>query len=422
MKSKGISLLLFFIVFGLAKFCVFFGPLLLASQLSIIDYGLIEYTLALGSIMAIFFNTGVSTSYPYFVLKRGLSHFKPYFYIHPVIVSFIFLPAGALFIGNLFDSRYFFGLLIGFVTANQILISTKQKSHEDRISAVLLESGVFVLLTVFALLLAGNFLKSTSSFYWIIFVYYLIFFLFFINNLKKIKEPFSTISRYKKILQYGIPIVFSSVAVVLFTTIGRIIVEWLLGIDKVGVYAFYFRLASVVIIIYQIVNVLFFKKIYTFQLPLLDKYFSVFLFGILFIGFFFYFTIHFFGQEIFSLLNWEVKEENKLIHLLFVFQMVFWISLALNENIIYRENLAKNVSIRLLFLVVLMFLCFAILDYILILSLQDIIFIHISFMFIALEVQFYVIRQKLKESFFRSQMVVIGLYLCLVGLCSFLVF
>ena len=309
MKSKGIRVAVFFLIFGLSKFCVFLGPLLLANQLSIKEYGLVEYTLALGSIIAIFFNSGVSASYPYFILRRKLNSFKPYFLLHPLMVSLIAVLAGILFITGILDSRYFLGLLIGAVTANQILVSTKQKSHERGNMAVLVESGVFILLTVIALLMMSGVLKDITWFYGSVFAYYLIFLAHSAISLKELKVGPSTLMRYKKIIQYGLPIVFSSVAVVLFSTSGRIIVEWFLEIDKVGIYAFYFRIASVVIVIYQIINVLFFKKIYTYPFRILDKYFSKFFIGILTVGLIFYFFIQLFEQEIFSILKTNVREE-----------------------------------------------------------------------------------------------------------------
>ena len=411
---------MFFLTFGIAKLCVFFGPLLLAGQLSIEDYGLVEYTLALGSVTAIFFNTGVSTSYPYFILRRKLNSFKPYFFVHFIFVFLIFFSIGILYFFNILDKKYFFGIMTGVVMANQIFVSTKQKSHERGTTAVLVESGVFILLTVVALLIIGNYFSDLIWFYRLIFVYYLVFVFNAIKNFNELAVSFETLNRYKKVLQYGFPILFSSIAIVLFTTSGRILVEWLLGVDKVGVYAFYFRLASVVIVVYQVVNVLYFKRIYTYPFHLIDKYFSLFFVAVLAIGLFFYFILHLFEQEIFSFFSWEKqKEEHDFIRLLFVFQMVFWIGLALNENIIYRENLAKYASRILSLLVVAMILFFAVLKHFSEIDLLLLIFLHISFMFVALEVQFYILRRRLKESFKSSRLVIIILYLSLIGLNYF---
>ena len=62
---------LFLTAFFFSKGVVLIVPLLLSEGLNKRDYGIIEYGLSLGLILATFLNLGVPSSYPYFKLKRN---------------------------------------------------------------------------------------------------------------------------------------------------------------------------------------------------------------------------------------------------------------------------------------------------------------------------------------------------------------
>ena len=68
------------------------------------------------------------------------------------------------------------------------------------------------------------------------------------------------INGYKIILRFSVHLLISTFLIFLITTSGRILVEYFFDFEAVGVYAFYFRLAAIVVMIYQVINILFFQE------------------------------------------------------------------------------------------------------------------------------------------------------------------
>src|SRR5690606_37597013 len=101
----------------------------------------------------------------------------------------------------------------------------------------------------------------------------------------------------------GFPVVFSSIFVLIVTTSGRIFVEFFIDTYAVAIYSFYFRLASIVVILYQMVSVYFYKQMYVLSHRKLDLYFGVFLAVILFAGSVSFFLVPLVGMDLLKLLN-----------------------------------------------------------------------------------------------------------------------
>jgi len=136
----------------------------------------------------------------------------------------------------------------------------------------------------------------------------------------------------------------------LITSSGRIVTEWVFGFEKVGVYGYYFRLAAVVVMIHQVVNIAFFKKMYTVDLGILDKYFAMFFTGIYLLSLLFFWVSPFILGD-FSKYFVETFETNRMIYFIVSCQMVFWIASALNSNIVDRENAVSANNYRFLILI-----------------------------------------------------------------------
>jgi hypothetical protein len=331
---------IFFIVYCGVKSLVYFAPLFVSHLATDInEYGKFEYSLNLGYTFAGILAMGLNNAYPYFILKQKKQNIEPIFYLHSLVVWLILLIALMLIPGAL-NSIGFSSLLIAAAVSNQYIISSILKSEEKSIKAVIIDSGIYLILGLLCLLVFSRVLPlfKTHFFNLAIFIYSIFF--VFVSNLDKI-GGFKRVAfqDYLMVYKYGFSIIIAYFLVYLLTNNTRMFIGNFLNFQDVGVYSFYFRLASFVVIFHQVINIVFFKKIYISKPADLDKYYSVFVFGIFLLNLLVAFIIPLILKDRSAIFN-DTYEANKNLFIVIVFQVVFWIIFALLENIIYRENLA----------------------------------------------------------------------------------
>ena len=383
---------LFGFVFTISKATVYFVPLLLADLLSKSDFGILEYALAgLGIIVNTIINLGVPGAYPYFVLKQKELELKPAFKLHAVVLLIPFITNQVLFFGFNLNVNFYLAFNVSFIIANQVFYSTQFKSHEKSIFAVILDSGIYLILLAYYILSKLSLIESSIKLVNVfVFTYSLVYVIFGVFNFIKNKSNIS-FTKYKKILRFSIHLLLSTFLIFLITTSGRILVEYFFDFEAVGVYAFYFRLAAIVVMIHQVVNIAFFKKMYTFDPTILDKYFYLFFILIYIIAIaIFFITPLFVGH--FSNYFEETFSANKALYFLLSAQMVVWIATALNSNIIDRENLTYKNNPKFLVLLAISVGVFYLLKDKLNLSLLT--FIHYTIIFLACLIQYFTLSKK----------------------------
>ena len=94
-----------------------------------------------------------------------------------------------------------------------------------------------------------------------------------------------------KIVKFGLPLVAGSLLIIALTGSARILIERWIDLEAVGIYGLYFRLAAMVVMLHQIINIAFFKKIYTSEPAKLDQWFEYFLLFIIAVSIFIFITI-----------------------------------------------------------------------------------------------------------------------------------
>lgn len=382
----------FGIVFTIAKATVYFVPLLLADVLSNYDFGVLEYALAgLGFVVNALINLGVPGAYPYFILRKEDNTIKNGFIIHPIWLTLLFVFNQIAYFVLGLSIELYIAFNISFIIANQVFYSIQLKSHEKATKAVIIDSGIYlVLLLGFILSKAGVLtiqIKTISTFVFLYGLFYCV--LSFIKFFKSYGE--NSIDNYKKILRFSVKLMISTFLIFLITTSGRILVEYFFDFEAVGVYAFYFRLSAIVVMIHQIVNIAFFKKIYTLNPLSLDKYYYLF-FIFIFILSITIFYISPYIVKYFSNYFIETYLSYKAVYFLLSAQMVMWIATALNSNIIDRENLAAKNSLRFFILVVLSGIALYLFkDF---LSLDLLTYCHYSIIFLAAIIQYFSLSKK----------------------------
>ena len=401
--------ILFLLAFGVSKATVLFAPLLLSKSnvLSKTDYGTLEYALSFGLILASLLNLGVPNAYPYFKLRRKYTHIFEGFKIH-----FIYLFLISIFLGLVIwlfvpEQQYFLAVLVAFVFTNQATYSMFCKSDEQIIKAVFLDALFYTfLLASYAFIQFFGGESSIVSIGYFIAIYAAVYVLLTAYKIKYITTL--NIKKHQKLIKYGKSVMVSSFLILLIANSGRILIdEFLQDKTLVADYGFYFRMASFVVILHQVLTLIYFKKIYTFKTEKLDNMFLVFM-GLIIIGSgLTYLIIPHIGPYFFDM--FESYERNQKLYLILCFQMISWIVLANNENVIYREKLATKMNVYFIVLVIIIFLLMFYFRSTL--SLERIAFAIYLMIFLANSIQFYILHRYRKISLKKTFLLILGTFI-----------
>lgn len=399
---------IFGLVFTISKSTVYFVPLLLADTLTEYDFGLLEYALAgLGFVINALISAGVPGSYPYFILRKKDFSVKNGFLLHPIWLVFLFICNQIAFYAFHIKIEYYLAFNISYIIANQVFYSVQLKSHEKATKAVLIDSGIYIVLLLLLILSKTNIVNIDTTIISTFIVGYALIYVVF-ALLKYVKgEKAKSFDNYKKILKFSKNLMLSTFLIFLITTSGRILVEYFFDFEAVGVYAFYFRLSAIVVMIHQVVNIAFFKKMYTFNTAVLDKYYFIFFIFIFTLSVLIFFVTPYIVGHFSNFFN-ETYALYKAIYFLLSAQMVVWIASALNSNIIDRENLTSKNNPKFLVLI----LCSLVVFYVLkdSMSLSLLVFIHFTVIFLACLIQYFSLSRK-QIYFYKSVITISVIYL-----------
>lgn len=349
----------FFAAFMFNKGLVFVAPLFVSEILSKEEFGILEYGLAgLGMVVNSLISLGVQSGYPFFKLKNKSYHLFNAFDLHYVWLFFFFISSQIAYF--VFDIRieFYMALNIAYILSNQIYISTQLKTDSKIIKAVFFDSGVYLILFLFCILAFFDIVPSSINFFnKILLIYASLYSIYALIRIFKSRKE-NIFKNYFQILRYSLPVLIGGLLIYFLTVSGRIFIEYFLkDFEIVGIYSFYFRLAAIVIVIYQIINITFFRQMYELEPKKLDSYFSL-SFLILYIVSITFFLVAPLVLPLFSSFYRSTIGENIVIHFLLSAQMTFWVATALLSNIIDRERLAgiNNIYFMLLLVVFLILL------------------------------------------------------------------
>jgi len=405
----------FFLSFIVSKGVVFIAPLLVAELLSKEDFGILEYALAgLGMVLNTIVNAGVPAAYPYFKLKDSQSKLNNAFSLHYVWLLLFFVSTQVVYILFDFSIHYYIALNVAYIISNQIYISTQLKTNEKISYAVFIDSGVYIILLSFYILSYIGVVKAEIEvFSHIITGYALVYTVYAIGKIITLNMH-NIFHNYGKVLSYSIHVLVSGLLIYFITVSGRILIEFFLNdFEMVGIYAYYFRLSAVVVMIYQVINIAFFKQMYLIDPKTLDKYFSM-CFLVLYVISIIVFVCTPYFLPYFSEFFTSTIQTYKGTYFLLSTQMIFWIATALLSNIIDREKLAsKN---NPFFLVLLALFIGSLYVFKSILSLDIFTLIHLIVILCASLIQIYTLRKK--KIYFKKSL----LSLLFISLISILVY
>ena len=406
----------FLFSFLIAKGITFLVPILLADILTKNDFGMLEYALAgVGMLLNSIISLGVPGAYPYFILRKKEKNIEEGFSLHPLWLLFAFL-LNLLFYHsfNFYGIEIYMAVNISYIIAVQKFYSTILKSQEKINKAVLLEAGIYLILFSFLLgyffnLIQPNIFNISKA----ILSYAMFWVSYSLYKFYKVNKN-QIFIKYKKIISFSIHLLLSSSFLFLLTVSGRILSKYFFDYESAGTYGFYFRLAAIVVLIYQVISVRYFKDLYTKSTSKLDFYFSSFYLFIFTLSILLYFLSPYI-MPYFSNYFKETFSENRIVFFILFCQMTMWISSALNSSIVDREGLAKvNNWYFLGLLILFVMVLYLNRDYLTLLSLS---FILYSLFFIANITQFLTLRTKkiiFKKSFLSLTFVYIASCILLI--------
>ncbi len=391
----------FLLSFVFSKGIVFLAPLLVAEVLTKDDFGILEYALAgLGMLLNTFVNMGVPAAYPYFKLKERDIKVIHAFDLHYVWLLMFFIVVQLVYVCIGFSIHYYIALNVAYIISNQVFISTQLKTHEKISFAVFIDSGIYITLLLFYVLsYIGVVDSKIHVFSNIIICYALVYAFLAFRKLRIIRTP-NILVNYRKVLSYSIHVLIGGLLVFFITVSGRILIEFFINdFEKVGVYAYYFRLSAVVVMIYQVINIAFFKKMYTVDPKNLDMYFALCFLILSVISVICFLCTPLFLAHFSAYFESTIKEY-KPVYFLLSIQMIFWIATALLSNIIDREKLAfKNnplfILLLITFIIILYFLKKG-------LQLETFTLIHMTVVFVASVIQIFTLTKK--KIFFKKSL------------------
>jgi O-antigen/teichoic acid export membrane protein len=283
------------------------------------------------------------------------------------------------------DLRYL-GVITGGAFAIQLMKSVMLKSHDRIVAASLIDSGIYYCLFLWVL----YFFLTDAKFEVLDLVTPIGCYILFLG-FWSFKDLLSStggwsFDRYTEVVKFGIPIVLSGFLMSIFIMGGRISAGFFFGIEGVAYYSFYFRLASAIVIIHQIVNIVYFKRIYQGNYNNLDFYFSAMLIILFTLSMALWWVLPIVLSGHLEILK-TTYQDFKWLYLTLSFTTIFWVSMALNENMVYREKLATKFNKKaLLVVLVLAFTLFS-MKYIGLLTLQSMAALISSSVYCVCEIQ-----------------------------------
>ena len=383
------------LVFGVIKSFSFLSVILLSNVVTdVAQYGLFEYALGVGVLLAIVLTAGLQGAYPYFNLKLQAEGFQSLFYLHAAGIAGLTL---LFFLGNYWldfgvPRKFSLAILLGGIVAIQMLLSSILKSHDHVKKAVVTDSAVLLILFFYIVGLNG----VGDVFSYDLFELALCSFLFFlliinILNWWKYRSDFS-FQRYVQAVDYGRHIILSAFLVIFLTTGGRILIEYFFDLEAVGYYTFYLRFATLAVIIQQVFLVAFFRKIYQSEPRVLDAWFML-MWGVIFVLILLSWKIipFVFGEYLTLLKTSFLEYEN--IYFMLCFHALFWVGIAFNSNVIHREKLSHQMNVHFLMITLIMLVAMFVLHQTGKLSLSVLILTNLAAVFLALESQFKILKK-----------------------------
>jgi O-antigen/teichoic acid export membrane protein len=383
---------LLFLAFVIVKSLVFFAPLAISYLLSNVEeYGRFEYSLNLGQTFISIFSMGLGSSLAYFTLKKNAHHLAPAFHLHFFIISIILLLITVCFPvlrGNL----VFGGFILGASLSQQIFNSSVLKLADKNIQSVVADSMLYFLMAVYAAVIYFKVIRfDLADWHTIVLIHLVLSNFIGVRKIKGFRNV--SLQEFKSIYSYGLLTVVGGFCLFALSNNTRLLIEHYTSFSEVGIYSYYFRIGTWVIVLYRVIGIMMFKKYFVSEHRKIDTFFSALIGGLFFMNLFSY-LILWKAQEYYPALLKPIYTQHIRIYLLVLFQISFWIGIALFESIINRELLIKQMIVIMVPCLLLLVGTLQLLDRYGTLTLKSIIMVNSAFILAGNLGQLFILKRK----------------------------
>ncbi len=379
--------------FVAAKAAVLLLPLMLSKIWSLRDYGMFEYAVAWGGLLAVPLGVGTTGAVPYFLLQRRKPKYQGAFGLHSLLIGLSLLLTTAAYVMLGFNPTTYAVLLVTGILVVQGIRAMVYKVENAPVRASLMESGIYVVLLLFAASLASIGTRLNLRFFLIALNLYALLLV-----ATSVQRSFwdgawrNHIRRYRRAITFGVPIVFTSAAIIFLVSSSRLLAGKLFSLEAVGTYSFFLRISSPVVLVHNLLTTIYFRKLYQSGAKALDLYFSLILFGVFVLGILLFLVVPPLLGPHFPLLH-DLHGSSLSIYFLLSIQMVFWIGIALAEAIIYRQNRANEFTRVLAGMIVMLLAATGVLKLSGLLTLLRLAQLQMGAMFLAFLAQIFILRR-----------------------------
>ena len=327
------------LAFGMSKSTVFFVPLLLSNLLTTSDYGLFESCLAYGSLIAIIVGCGLVAAVPYFMMVRNTTSFNGLIYLHAAVLFFLLLMLFPFFLYESISASFFLVFIFAAVINWQRIFAADMKTRSKPTLSSFSESFLYLVI-IFAALLT---IKAVSIHQIAINLAIFFFPLSIILSILMLrKHPVTSITygSFKELYAFALPTILPGMLLLLITTLVRLVAPVTIGTEKLAIYSFYFRFASVSVVVYQFLATVYFSEMYKRESADLDSIFTKVSLLILFVGVVGFVSFPHVLSGVFKLFS--TFKDYWILYAVLVFFCFFWVCEAMLESIIYRSKLSHE--------------------------------------------------------------------------------
>ncbi|MDO8330189.1 MAG: hypothetical protein Q7T36_06940 [Fluviicoccus sp.] len=327
------------LAFGLSKSTVFFVPLLLSNFLSPADYGLFESCLAYGSLIAIILGCGLVAAVPYFMMVKKTESHNGWFYLHAAVLFIPLMVAIPLFAFKWIGSEIFLILTFAAVINWQRIYAADMKSRGNASYSSFSESFIYLAILVVALIsLEKISIRQLSMDLVTIFIPMSL--VLTMLMLRRYPIKIANWRSAREIYLFSLPTILPGMSLLLITSLVRLVAPFMVGAEKLAVYSFYFRFASIAVVVYQFLATIFFAEMYKRDAAGLDNIFTkvgLLILALAVSGFFVFPSVF---SGVFKLFS--TYKDYWVLYLVLVFFCYFWVCEAMLESIIFRQKLSKG--------------------------------------------------------------------------------
>jgi O-antigen/teichoic acid export membrane protein len=249
-----------FLSFGVSKLVAFAGPFWIAAHAPADAYGMIEFALNAGIWLAMLAGLGLAGSVPLRLLDHEDNSVKKAILVFIVGVAAFFISTALLADRVSGTSIVAICSLITVFSAMQQVVSAYFRSKEWRLITPWAENialHMVLIASIVAYYLGGDFFSVLEG---VLFASCAIVLL--LASVTLWGESNGAIGSYKHSVRLGFPMLLNGIIMLAACNSGRLYIGSFLDLDNVGYYSFAFRLSGILFVLYQIVSLRLYKRMY----------------------------------------------------------------------------------------------------------------------------------------------------------------